>query len=389
MTSISKTTKFAVLLLVMIPTILVYSPNLSSKNIVPLPGKGFYLQTGLIDLHDGADVKIPWLGFSLHVLKVNTSHGMGYALVRMDGPGGTVAYMNISRGFVFNGSQYGSTGSLYVIITGDVRIKVGDHRGVPYFRVVDSSNNWIKLPDRILANITSANFTANATTDEIASSYPYFIARTGAAARLNSTTYPVRAWGVWNVSGDSRGYAYIWSPEIFPWFNGSVISYFLPGYDQIYVFGSFEKAAEAVELPCTSILNSPYFTVFSAVDANSVRTYFQSPAFSPTGNVIVGGPFANYLSANAASSSGVSFTKDKMIVNGSVYESKWQKTDHAIILLKNGRIYVMGTHRYGTKAALLLLSEKPVFNSYIIIKWEDLNGNADVERNEITLIAKA
>jgi hypothetical protein len=49
----------------------------------------------------------------------------------------------------------------------------------------------------------------------------------------------------------------------------------------------------------------------------------------------------------------------------------------------------MGTHRYGTKAALLLLLEKPVFNSYIIIKWEDLNGNAGVERNEITLIAKA
>ncbi|RSN72911.1 hypothetical protein D6D85_12005 [Candidatus Methanodesulfokora washburnensis] len=58
MASIPKATKFAVLLLVVIPAIPVYSPDLSGKSIVPLPGKGFYLQTGLIDLHDGADLTL-------------------------------------------------------------------------------------------------------------------------------------------------------------------------------------------------------------------------------------------------------------------------------------------------------------------------------------------
>ncbi len=370
-------------LLLVIPVVQVLSPKLSSNSIVSLPDKGFYLQTGLIELYNGADINIPWLGFSLHVLKVNATHGIGYALVRMDCRSGAVAYMNISRGFVFNGSSYGSIGKLYVMLTGDAKIRVGDHSGVPYFRVVDNSKNWIKLPDRILVNITSANFTANATTDEIASRY-----KLSASARLNLTSYPVRAWGVWNVSGDPNGYAYIWSKEVFPWFNGNVIAYFLPAHDQIYVFSSIEEIVEKVEMPCISILKSPFFTVFSAIDAQSVRSYFQSPAFSPTGNIIVGGPFVNYLSAEAASSSGVSFKRDEMIVNGTVYKSEWQKLDYAIVLLKNGRIYAMGTHRYGTKAALLLLSDNPIFSSFIIVEWKDLNGNRDVDDGEVKVVAK-
>ena len=374
------------LLIIIIPAIQVFSPNLSSSSIVSLPNKGFYLQTGFIELYNGANINIPWLGFSLYVLKVNTTYGMGYALVRMDCQKGAVAYMNISRGFVFNGSSYGGIGGLYVMITGDVKIRVGDHSGVPYFRVVDNSKSWIKLPDRILVNITSANFTANATTDEIAYHYPSFASI--AAARLNSTSYPVKAWGVWNVSGDSNGYAYMWSKEVFPWFNGNAIAYFLPAHDQIYVFGSVEEVAEQVEMPCISILKFPSFTVFSAADAQSVRNYFQSPSFSPAGNIIVGGPFVNYLSTEVASSSGVSFRRDEMIVNRTVYRSDWQKLDYAIILLKNGRIYVMGTHRYGTRAALLLLSNKPIFSSFIIVKWQDLNGNRNVDEGEVTVVAK-
>jgi len=385
--SYSRALEIICLLLMIIPITQVLSPTLSSNNIVPLPGRGFYLQTGLIELYEGADIRIPWLGFSLHVLKVNTTYGMGYALIRMDGPGGAVAYMNVSRGFVFNGSPYGGTGELYVIITGDVRIKVGDHPGAPYFRVVDDEKNWIKLPNRILANITSANFTANATTDEIASLYPD-IART-AHARLNSTSYPVRGWGVWNVSGDRNGYAYIWSDKVFPWFKGRVIAYFLPGYDQIYVFGSPEEVKQVEVLPLPlSILRSPSFTVFSAVDAASVRSCFSSPVFSPSGNVIAGGPFVNYLSAAVAGKSGISFSRDELTVNGSTYRSKWGKIDYAIILLKDGKIYAMGTHRYGTRAALLLLSKIPSFNSYMIIKWEDLNSNGDVEESEITIVEK-
>jgi hypothetical protein len=44
--------------------------------------------------------------------------------------------------------------------------------------------------------------------------------------------------------------------------------------------------------------------------------------------------------------------------------NKWRYSDYAIILVKGGAMYVMGTHRYGTEAALLWLSRKPLFYSY-------------------------
>jgi hypothetical protein len=48
----------------------------------------------------------------------------------------------------------------------------------------------------------------------------------------------------------------------------------------------------------------------------------------------------------------------------------------------------MGTHRYGTKAALLWLSRNPLFDSYVIIKWMDVNGNGDVDMEEISEVVR-
>ncbi|RSN75257.1 MAG: hypothetical protein DSO07_10215 [Thermoproteota archaeon] len=138
-----------------------------------------------------------------------------------------------------------------------------------------------------------------------------------------------------------------------------------------------------------SVLQST-FTVFSSADAQSVRLCFESPVFMPSGDIIVGGPFVNYMSAAAAEESDISFRRDELIVEGAIYRSKWQEVDYAVILMKGGKIYVMGTHRYGTRAALLLLSRIPTFSqrpiSYIIIKWQDLNGNKDVEVEEIKIL---
>ena len=137
-------------------------------------------------------------------------------------------------------------------------------------------------------------------------------------------------------------------------------------------------------------VGAPTFTVFSAVDAQSVRLCSESPTFMPNGDVIVGGPFVNYMSAAVAEESDIRFGRDELIVNWVTYKSKWGELDHAIILLKDSKIYVMGTHRYGTRAALLFLFKKPTFIqhaiSYVIIKWQDLNMNGEVEIEEIKIL---
>jgi hypothetical protein len=157
---------------------------------------------------------------------------------RMLTPDGvTVAFLNISADsakFYFDGVTTTPNPDSKTVVVGNVKIKVGVHSGVPYFEILNNLANWIVLPqfEIILANLSTAVFSASAVTDEIADHYTGY----GAAARFNTTSYPVKgAWGVWNVDG-TNGYTYIWSKDIFPWFGGAVNAYFLTGTDTIYVF---------------------------------------------------------------------------------------------------------------------------------------------------------
>jgi len=216
--------------------------DINSKNypyiVNSSDGTGFYLQTGLKEFSNATgDVNIPWLGFKLHVDNVNVTKG-GWIRMRMIAPdtGTTVAFLNVTNGAVFDGSDHTDpTGTIKII--GDVNIrtkvvvtnpKTGDevtikHAGVPYFKI----SNWIVLPQFgvILANLTSQKFTASAVTDEIA----YYYGNFGAKARFSTVTYPVKgAWAVWNVTGESKkNWTYIWSKDVFPWFDGAVNAYFV------------------------------------------------------------------------------------------------------------------------------------------------------------------
>jgi len=198
----------------------------------------FYLDTGLIEFSNKTgDVNIPWLGFKLHVDNIHfgTPNQIRARMLTPDGV--TVAFLNISADkttFYFDGATADPNPDSKVAIVGNVNIKVGGHSGVPYFEILNGPANWIVLPQFgiILANLSTAVFSASAVTDEIESHYTDY----GAAARFNTTSYPVKgAWGVWNVDG-TKGYTYIWSKDIFPWFGGAVNAYFLTRTDTIYVF---------------------------------------------------------------------------------------------------------------------------------------------------------
>jgi hypothetical protein len=150
--------------------------------------------------------------------------------------------------------------------------------------------------------------------------------------------------------------------------------------------------APSKQTPPKSLLilqSSPPFNA-TGVDVELVKLYFPHASLASrcAAYIVVGGPLANPNSISVAEKSGVSFGRDYMKINGSIYRSEWRHVDYALILIKGETMYVMGTHRYGTKAALLWLSKSPLFDSYVIIKWMDVNGNGDVDMEEISEVVR-
>ena len=114
--------------------------------------------------------------------------------------------------------------------------------------------------------------------------------------------------------------------------------------------------------------------------------------------VVVGGPVANPLAAQLNEEAGVSFT----VRPGEVvleYDGRtWRVTgadygvrDYAIVASATigGRrvLLVEGCTRYGTEAAALALTADPFIPSWspgMVLYWEDLNGNGQVEMEEIS-----
>ncbi len=123
----------------------------------------------------------------------------------------------------------------------------------------------------------------------------------------------------------------------------------------------------------------------SRVDRDSLSQLKIKEANDPNlALVVAGGPKVNKLPFKIP---GITFGKDYMNVNGTIYTSKWGKKDYAIIYTWDTFVWVAGTHRFGTKAGLLWLQKEAGPQRWAIVRWEDLNGNNDVESNEIALIS--
>lgn len=158
-------------------------------------------------------------------------------------------------------------------------------------------------------------------------------------------------------------------------------------WDENDGFGEVYRAYVNGELE-SPIEKKPSFSVIDAsseADRALVSSIFPSALILPGASLVVGGPEANPRSVEAMEW-GVMFKRDELIVNGTVYKSSWGKLDHAIILRKGGKVLAMGTHRYGTEAALLWLKVSGLEGAVKLLEWRDSNDNGKVELDEIRVI---
>ncbi|ASJ09675.1 adenosylmethionine-8-amino-7-oxononanoate aminotransferase [Thermococcus siculi] len=125
-----------------------------------------------------------------------------------------------------------------------------------------------------------------------------------------------------------------------------------------------------------------YFFTFEAfvtvtdVDESIAREVFSNEM--PGVQIILGKAAAKFVNAT--------FTRDTMKFNGTVYKSIWRKEDYCLIQPENGRVFIVGTHRYGTKACLLYYKERKP-RKPVLLKWRDLDRDSIVEIEELIVLS--
>ncbi len=115
--------------------------------------------------------------------------------------------------------------------------------------------------------------------------------------------------------------------------------------------------------------------------------------------VVVGGPIASLVAQKYCGQAGIAFRKEGeniiLSISGMEFVFKsgeWARKDYSIISLTLAEeklvLIVAGCTRYGTKAAVLyLLSTKAGLNQKkMVLSWEDLNNNREVEFKEVSVI---
>lgn len=119
----------------------------------------------------------------------------------------------------------------------------------------------------------------------------------------------------------------------------------------------------------------PFITATS-IDESIAREVFSNE--TPNLQIVLGKAAAKFVNA--------SFTRDTMEFNGSIYKSTWKKEDYCLIQPENGRVSIVGTHRYGTRACLLYYKERKP-RKLTLLRWRDLNRNSIVEIEELTVLS--
>ncbi len=111
--------------------------------------------------------------------------------------------------------------------------------------------------------------------------------------------------------------------------------------------------------------------------------------------VIVGGPLANMAALRFESRFyEIRFWRREEVnyiqVGAATYKANYTiGEDVAVVAVRDNLLLVAGCTRYGTRAASLYLksSSSQLVSGYVVLKWEDLNGNMLVEEAEVKVLS--
>jgi len=133
----------------------------------------------------------------------------------------------------------------------------------------------------------------------------------------------------------------------------------------------------------------PYTLVGTGYDKNIISKYFPGADVktAPDGvSLIVGGPLVNVHTKAAFDKAGIKMDPKSLILpTGESYKSEYGSLDYGIATLIDKHLYVAGTSRFGTEAALLYILKNKVESGTVIVKWQDTNKNGAVDLDEISL----
>ncbi len=119
--------------------------------------------------------------------------------------------------------------------------------------------------------------------------------------------------------------------------------------------------------------------------------YSTSVDFAIAHSVLEGIPTAKLgmrvLLGSAAQVEGAEFTRDTLTYIGRTYMSRWGMEDYCIIQPSKGKVNIVGTHRFGTKAGLLYY-QKYSPKGTVVLRWRDKNGDKDVQLGEVEVVAE-
>ena len=108
--------------------------------------------------------------------------------------------------------------------------------------------------------------------------------------------------------------------------------------------------------------------------------------------VILGGPLVEPFDWEEI---GVKFVKEggiyrKLLIGNETYGAVYGYSDYSVIYITDTAVRIAGITRYGTRAGLIwFLRNEKAENGLYVVEWVDLNGNASVDSEEISLVARA
>jgi len=135
----------------------------------------------------------------------------------------------------------------------------------------------------------------------------------------------------------------------------------------------------------------PYTTVGIGYDKEILNKVLAPPEIksAPEGvSLIVGGPLVNTYTKQAFDKAGIKMDSRSLVLpTGEKFaDIAYGKTDYGIAILIGKDLYVAGMSRYGTEAALLYITKNKVNFGTVIVKWQDVNGNGQVELDEVSVV---